>query len=325
MQSKIKFNHTSFLILIKDNEFFSKKLIKHINSQNVKAEFIIADGSKNKQKKIFDKLIPKKKYYYFGEDNNITTFLQKTYKGINKCSKKFIFFCDQDDLINFKTIKKKEKFLLVNKDYSAAKGTLYDFNYINKKIYIFNKTYSNFVDSKFFLLRQIFNINFRSYYCLHRRKNLIKFFRLITKYKLNDFRSSEFIMDLCTISAGRIKFFKDTSVLRWSGIKNKNKKHPLNTLHTNRYNWFKYFFSSQRILIRDILNNQKIFFNNFYIFKIHFFISDILGSIIKKNAGYMLLIRIINKINRVLVYDDQVKIYKKFKLDLIINQKDLSQ
>ena len=120
-------------------------------------------------------------------------------------------------------------------------------------------------------------------------------------------------MDLCTISAGRIKFFKDTSVLRWSGIKNKKKKHPLNTLHTNRYDWFKYFFSSQRILIRDILNNKKIFFNNFYIFKLHFFIIDILRSII------------INKINRVLVYGDQVKIYKKFRLDQIIKQKDLSR
>ena len=65
MQPKIEFNHTSFLILIKDNEFFSKKLIKHINSQNVKAEFIIADGSKNKQKKIFDKLKPKKKILLF--------------------------------------------------------------------------------------------------------------------------------------------------------------------------------------------------------------------------------------------------------------------
>ena len=67
MQSKIEFNHTSFLILVKDNEFFSKKLIKHINSQNVKAEFIIADGSKNKQKKIFDKLIPKKNIIILGK------------------------------------------------------------------------------------------------------------------------------------------------------------------------------------------------------------------------------------------------------------------
>ena len=52
MKSKIELNHTSFLILIKDEEFFSRKLVNHINSQNVKAEFIIADGSKKKQKKI---------------------------------------------------------------------------------------------------------------------------------------------------------------------------------------------------------------------------------------------------------------------------------
>ena len=52
MQSKIKFNHTSFLVLIKDEVFFSKRLVNHINNQNVEAEFIIADGSKEKQKKI---------------------------------------------------------------------------------------------------------------------------------------------------------------------------------------------------------------------------------------------------------------------------------
>ena len=51
MKSLIEFKHTSFLILIKDEKFFSKKLVNHINSQNIKAEIIIADGSKKKQKK----------------------------------------------------------------------------------------------------------------------------------------------------------------------------------------------------------------------------------------------------------------------------------
>ena len=51
MKSKIKLKHTSFLILIKDEDFFSEKLVNHINSQNVEAEFIIADGSSNKKKK----------------------------------------------------------------------------------------------------------------------------------------------------------------------------------------------------------------------------------------------------------------------------------
>ena len=42
MKFDIEIKHTSFLILVKDEEFFSKKLVKHINSQNIKAEFIIA-------------------------------------------------------------------------------------------------------------------------------------------------------------------------------------------------------------------------------------------------------------------------------------------
>ena len=46
MKSGIEFKNTSFLILVKDEEFFSKKLIEHINNQNINAELIIADGSK---------------------------------------------------------------------------------------------------------------------------------------------------------------------------------------------------------------------------------------------------------------------------------------
>lgn len=110
MLKKIRFSQTSFLILVKDQEIFSKKLINHINNQNIEAEFIIADGSKKKQKNMFEKLKVKKKYYYFGEDKNLEIFFKKILNGLNKSKKKFIFFCDQDDLINFQTIKKKRIF-----------------------------------------------------------------------------------------------------------------------------------------------------------------------------------------------------------------------
>ena len=56
MHQKIKFHQTNFLILVKDQEFFSKKLVNHVNNQNIEAEFIIADGSKKKQNKIFNKI-----------------------------------------------------------------------------------------------------------------------------------------------------------------------------------------------------------------------------------------------------------------------------
>ena len=282
MESLINFKHTTFLVLVKDKEFFSKKLVSHINKQNIKAEIIIADGGKKKQNKIFEKLKIKNKYYYFGEDKNIKTFFEKVLKFLNKSKKKFIFFCDQDDLINFKTIKKKEEFLLINKDYSAAKGILYNFNYTNEKINIIDKTYSNYIDFKFFILRHIFNPNFRSYYCLHRKKNLKKIFELITKYNLKDFRSAEFVMDFLTIKSGRIKFFKDNSVLRWAGVKDMS-IHPINKIHPNRYTWFKYFFSKKKALINIILKPNKTILNNFYLFKIYIFINDILMSLLINN------------------------------------------
>jgi glycosyltransferase domain-containing protein len=282
MKSLIEFDHTTFLILVKDEEFFSKKLVSHINNQNIKAEIIIADGGKKKQNKIFEKLKIKNKYYYFGEDKNIKTFFEKVLKSLNKSKKKFIFFCDQDDLINFKTIKKKEEFLLINKGYSAAKGIIYDFNYTKQKINIIGKTYSNYIDFKFFILRHMFNPFFRSYYCLHKKKNMEKFFKLITKYNLKDFRSAEFVMDFLTIKSGRIKFFEDTSVLRWAGVKDKS-GHHINKIHLNRYHWFKYFFSNKKALINIILKTNKKILSNFYLFKIYIFIIDISMNLLFKS------------------------------------------
>jgi len=282
MHQKIKFLQTNFLILVKDQEFFSKKLVNHLNEQNIEAEFIIADGSKKKQNKIFNKLKFRKKYYYFGEDKNLQIFFKKILSALKKSKKKFIIFCDQDDLINFETIKKKEEFLLMNKGYSAVKGILYDFNYKNEKINITGQTYSDFIDFRFFILRHMFNPLFRSYYCLHKKKNLEKTFKLIVKYNLKDFRSAEFVMDFSTISSGRIKFLKNTSFLRWAGVKDKVKKHQLYEVHSHRYDWFKYFFSNHKSLIKDILKKNNTIFKNFYFFKIYIFVVDICSNYILK-------------------------------------------
>ena len=76
MIQKIKFRQTNFLILVKDQEFFSKKLVRHINNQNIDAELIIADGSKKKQNKIFNKLkIKKKKILLFWRRQKFNNFI----------------------------------------------------------------------------------------------------------------------------------------------------------------------------------------------------------------------------------------------------------
>jgi len=92
MHQKIKFLQTNFLILVKDQEFFSKKLVNHLNEQNIEAEFIIADGSKKKQNKIFNKLKFRKKYYYFGEDKNLQIFFKKILSALKNQKKNLLFF-----------------------------------------------------------------------------------------------------------------------------------------------------------------------------------------------------------------------------------------
>ncbi len=244
MKSSIDFKHTSFLILVKDEEFFSKKLVNHINSQNIKAEIIIADGSKRKQKKIFDKLNIKKKYFYFGEDKNIQKFFLKTFKGVKKFSKKFIFFCDQDDFVNFQSIKRHEIFLLKNKDYAAVRGIIYNFSYVNDKIKLLGKQYNLYKNFKSFLLRHLFNSHFRSYYALRRKNDLIKIYNIINKFKLHDFRSAEFINDLITLSSNQVKSDEnEVSVLRWAGVKKRDgNNHIISQIHNNRFQWFNFFF-----------------------------------------------------------------------------------
>jgi len=327
MKSKIKFKHTSFLIKVKDEESFSRKLVNHINNQNVEAEFIIADGSIRKQKKIFDKLNSKKKYYYFGNDKNVQKFFLKIYEGIKKCSKKFIFFCDQDDLINFKAIKNDENFLISNKDYSAIGGGVYEFKYVEDKIKVSNVCYGiYYFDFKSFFLRYFFN-NFNSYYYLHRKKNLKKIWSLVKKNKLHDMRSATFLEDFYTIVSGRIKYHRITTVLRWAGIKKRDLKdntHFNDQVHKNKYQWFKYFFSEQQNLIKSILKSNRIFFNNFYFFKIYYFIFIIvLRNMFRKNIMYKFFKKIIFKIKDKNPFNSQIKTFNKLKLKEIINQRDL--
>ena len=321
MKSLIDFKHTSFLILVKDEKFFSKKLVNHINSQNIKAEIIIADGSKKKQKKIFDKLNLKKKYFYFGEDENIQKFFLKAFKGVKKCSNKFIFFCDQDDLINFQAIKRHETFLIKNKNYAAVRGIVYNFNYVNNKIRLLGKQYNNYKDFNFFLLRHFFNSHFKSYYALRRKNDVMKIYRIINKFKLYDFRSSEFINDLITLSSSQIKSYEDeVSIIRWAGVKKRDKKnHIISQIHNNRYQWFKYFFSKEKKLIKTLLKNEKMLFKNFYIFKLYIFLIDILINIIKKNY----LTRIFSKIFLGNYTNPSSKHFKKLNINLIINEKNI--
>tara|TARA_X000000950_G_C13838428_1_gene629137 strand:- start:282 stop:1253 length:972 start_codon:yes stop_codon:yes gene_type:complete len=319
MLKKLYFKHTSFLVTVKDEEFFSKKLVSYINKKNIDAEFIIVDGSKKKQKKIFDKLnIKKKKYFYLGEDINYSIYFKKVLFGINECSNKFIFYCDQDDLINFTSIKNHEDFLTQNSNYSAVKGVVFNFRYFKNKIDLIGKDYNDYIDFNFFLMRYFFNPNFKAYYCLHRKKNLKTVFNLVNKHNLKEGRSSNFLTAIITLSSGRIKFYKDVSILRWSGLKKRDKKklndHVVNEVHKTRYLWFKYFFFKEKNLIVELIRNQKIFWNNFTIFKIYYFIFDIVMNMLRRN-----FLRIFKKKK----INNSRELFDRYKLNNIVDKSNL--
>ena len=167
----------------------------------------------------------------------------------------------------------------------------------------------------------MFNIGFRSAYYLHRRKNLKKIWIIVNKSKLEDVRSALLIQNLVTLNSGRIKYFDKISLLRWSGIKNRELKngsgHFLYDVFKNRYEWYKYFFSKKKNLIQHILKREKIFFGNFYFYKYFFFFFDLSRWVLNRINKYNFLYRIYKKII-LKFYNNEAKIVKELKSGHIV-------
>ena len=89
---KFFFLKTTLLITVKDQNFFSKKLVNYLNTQNIKINIFIADGSKKKQIKIFKNLKNIFKYFYFGPDKSLDDYFKKIYYSLNKIKTDFVIF-----------------------------------------------------------------------------------------------------------------------------------------------------------------------------------------------------------------------------------------
>lgn len=159
------------------------------------------------------------------------------------------------------------------------------------------------------------------------KKNLKKIWKLILKHKINDVRSALFVQDFLTLIFGRIKYNNHTSAITFAGIKKRdskeNKMHYLYNAHKDRYEWFKYFFTEHKNLIKKILKENKIFFNNLYVFKTYYFIFGILKNRIKRIIGYMQLMTFIRRFKNKFINNDQIKIFKQLKLYEIIKPEGL--
>jgi len=317
---KTFFRSTTLLITLKDNSNFTKKLIKYLNLQSIKIEILVADGSKKKQKNLFKKLKHRYRYYYYGEDKNLSDYYLKIYKSLKQIKSKFVFFSDQDDFINFNILKKKEIFLAKNTNFSAAKGILYNFQNYKKNLLILDgKSYPKERKNKKNLFNRIlFNFHFRSYYCLHRKKNLIKIFKIVIHNKISDVRSAEFVMDFSTLLFGEIYFINQCSLLRWSG--NKYGLHPIKKHDNSRFSWYFNKIFKNNILLKDIISINNNFNLNLVILKVIIIFFDMIPLAFRKIIDFFLkIIKFKKNIESKIFKDNEInKIFK------ILNDKLLS-
>ena len=276
------FKTTTLLITLKDGEELTKRLIKYLNYQSLKIKILIADGSKNKQQNLFYKLKHKYNYFYFGEDKNFSKYYLKIYLSLKKIKTDYVLFCDQDDFINFKCLKKKENFLIKNKIFSAAKGLVYNFEENKNRFLLMDRCYPREIkNNKAPFTRLKNNFHFRSYYCLHRTKNLKKFYNLIVTNKVNDVRSAEFIVDIGTLLTGQVHLINECSLLRCAD--NKYNEHPISL--ESRVNWFfKRIINNNKILM-DILNLNKTIKISLFSIKSMILVRDIIPNFFRQKIN----------------------------------------
>ena len=276
------FKKTTLLITLKDEEELTKRLIKYLNYQNLKINILIADGSINKQQKLFYSLKHKYKYFYFGEDKNHRKYYLKIHMALKKIKSDYVLFCDQDDFINFECLKKKENFLSKNSIFSAAKGLMYNFQNNKEKILLTERSYpKEVINNKSTFKRLRNNFHFRSYYCLHRTKNLKKFYNLVVKNKLNDPRSAEFIVDIGTLLIGQVHLVNEYSLLRCSD--NKYIVHPISK--ETRTKWFFTKMFTNNKILKDILSINKTIRLSLLSFKIMILVYDIIPVFFRKKIA----------------------------------------
>jgi len=309
------FNDITFISLIKDNEPDTLLLLNYLSKLNIKISHIVADGSKKKQKYLFDKYRNLEfKYFYFGEDKSYIDLYKKIYFSLKKVKTSYVYFLDQGDYLNFDALKIFYEILKKNKEYSCALGEVYNFKVIKKKIIINsgNLYNYNFYKSKFAQKRIIKNFISRTYHSLHKTKILKNSLNIICKLSLNEPRSAELIIDFNNLLNGNV-FKSDDIMLIHNASNNSNEKTSLNAKYKTRKIWFERFFKYKFNEILNILSKiNRLNFTKNQIANIydHFEKSDIKFN--EAQNKFTLLRNIVQKISITYSRNTNLKKFVKF-------------
>tara|TARA_Y100000741_G_C18096425_1_gene494980 strand:+ start:64 stop:702 length:639 start_codon:yes stop_codon:yes gene_type:complete len=202
--------------------------------------------------------------------------------------------------------------LLKNPQFSSTKGLIYNFQNNKKNFLLAERCYPKEIfNYKMVFTRLKNNFHFRSYYCLHRNENLKKIYNLVTKNKINDVRSAEFVMDISTLLFGQVHLIYECSVLRCSD--NKYVIHPIKKLQKSRLEWFFQKIFNNNQLLNSILNFNKNNNISLFSFKIIIILFDILPVYLRGKIS--ILKNIFNRINQLINKNSITR--KKFNINEI--------
>lgn len=116
-------NIVTIILPLKGREDYTQRWLKYYTSTNTKFPVLVADGSPNKQEHLF-----KNKnnvfYHYYGHDTSNKKFMLKMLKATMEVKTPFVVMLDNDDFYSVHGIERACAFLLQNKNYSTARGSI---------------------------------------------------------------------------------------------------------------------------------------------------------------------------------------------------------
>jgi glycosyltransferase domain-containing protein len=127
----------TILLLLKDRVPFTWRALDYYNRTNLPFKKLLADGGKDKStERLSDKsLFPNLDYEYlrYPYDENIEMFFNKIKDSVDKIHTECMIIADNDDFYFQSSIEKSIDFLKSNRDYSSARGDIYDFTVDSSK------------------------------------------------------------------------------------------------------------------------------------------------------------------------------------------------
>lgn len=267
----------TIVIPLFDRHEHTNRILGYYNLNKVNFTFILADGSKKKifNQNYFNKKFPFIKIIYkkFPEDKNYNLYVKKMLNISKKINSKYVYQIANDDFFNPIFIKKAEKFLDRNRNYSFVGGIVR-----NVRIVQLFKPVNDFGIIKFQKKNQYHNykniyrdINHSSlekrvvlflsslpYESVIKRETYHEIWKLIAEFKIMSPHEIDWFFNMIPLVHGKKKFLKIISTIRQSNTYNGMALDviSLNGASKKRFNKYLKFLTNKKIFKSKILLNK---------------------------------------------------------------------